>query len=140
MSLSLPKELNDHARKMFDFLRDSKGFNIVRSVFEERMFGNIQVIASCSEFAVDYRLDRGDESVFVVVEGNEYLIEDASRSIDGATLETHSIRDEESWVMSHDDALRESLHGERLKVSKQLLEQSRIERLRRMFPGAVIGS
>ena len=125
---------------MFEFLRDSKGFNITQSIVEENVFGNIQVIASCSEFAIDYRLDRGDESVFVVVEGNEYLIEDAARSIDGSRFVTHSIRDEESWVMSHVDALKESLHGDRLKPSKQLLEQSRIERLRRMFPGAVLES
>jgi hypothetical protein len=138
MSLLLPDNLNRSAKQMFEYLCDSKEFRLTRSACDPKTFGNIQVTAVCDEFGVEYRLDRGDESVFVVVEGTEYLVEDALRLVGDATGVGAQARDEEAWLCSHVDTLKESFHKDRLLASKQVLEQSRRERLHRMFPGAVV--
>ena len=139
MSLLLPDQLNCSAKRMFEYLCDSKGFRLTRSVCKPSEFGNVQITAACEEFGVEYRVDRGDESVFVVVEGTEYLVEDAMRLAGDAHCARSNTRDEEAWLCSHVDSLREILRKDRLASSKQGLEQSRIERLHKMFPGGVVG-
>jgi len=137
MTLSVPAEASDSVRNFFHNLCDRLGFSLVSATYAPAAFGNIRIIAKDRTLGFDYRLDRGDESVFVVVGDTEYAIEDAAHLI-GTQLPCNiDIRQQQTWILDHARELRQVLQLRGVEAVREVLEASRLERLHRMFPGSI---
>ena len=136
MSKSIPAKASDRVQTFFRRLCDERSFRLTSSSYSAELFGNLQIVASNDVYEIDYRLDRGDESLYVVVDGREYLVTDAMLLLKGYRPDNLSIETEEHWLLANSARLNKSLSDERARCI-EVFEKRRIERLHRMFPGAI---
>ena len=140
MTQSIPLETPEHVKSLFKSLCDDEGFRITESTFDQEAFGNIRIVGRIPEFGIEYVRDRGDESLFVMVSAKSYLMTDACQLVLGTQLTDTSIEQEENFVRENANGLRTCFSKDRLANSIEFLEGLRVERMHRMFPGAVVSN
>jgi hypothetical protein len=138
MNRIIPEQTSDRVRKFFGSLCEDQGFRIASTLYSPEAFGNIQVIANTANFCVDYRLDRGDEFLYVVVAGREYLVADAYLLLNGQSFDGAGIETEEKFILENAKRLNMLFSDDRIAMSLKALEAMRLERLHRLYPGAVV--
>lgn len=133
----IPEASPDTVRRFFQDLCDTSGFRITVADHQPDVFGNIQVIASNDRYSIDYRRDRGDESVFVVVAGKEYLVDDVRELLNVRTSEPSDLQSELAFLRGELNEIDRLFSKDSLDASIKALEAMRVRRLHRMFPGSV---
>lgn len=133
----VPEQTPNRIKDFFGKLCDEHGFRVTHAMYSPDAFGNIQIVAECETLSIDYRLDRGDESLYFVVNGREYLVEDASRLVGDQILCGRDIDSEERWLLENVNSLKSRFQGDHRDECIKILEKSRVQRLHRMFPGSV---
>jgi len=140
MSIAIPSQASDRVQGFFRRLCEECDFRVINSSFSPESFGNIQAVASNQLYDVDYRFDRGDESLYVVVDDRDYLVTDAMRLLEGKASDGVSIATEENWLLVNAKKLGKLLSNDERARSIESFENMRIERLHRMLPGAIAES
>lgn len=139
MSPTIPLEAPPSIRHFFEDLCVNHGLQLSKAGYQPDVFGNIDIVAGNDRFAIDYRRDRGDESLFIVVGDREYLMADAVELLTDKSSGLTELEAELAFARSNVNELRRKFSTEALAESIELLEAMRVRRLHRMFPGAVGG-
>lgn len=139
MTHVIPNATPNSVRKFFEMLCTKGRFSIDVADYRPDIFGNIQIVASNERYSIDYRRDRGDESVFVVVAGREYLVEDVRELLEGHSSVSNSLESELEFLQSNEKEIDRSFSSDFVDSSIKALEAMRVRRLNRMFPGSVLG-
>jgi hypothetical protein len=137
MTHAIPDVTPDTVRMFFHDLCTTAGFWIIVADYRPDIFGNIQVVASNDRYSVDYRRDRGDESVFVAIAGKEYLVDDVRELLDVHTSGPSDLQSDLAFLLGKANEIDRFFSAESVDSSIEALEKMRVRRLHRMFPGSV---
>ncbi len=134
MSPTIPVQCSDSAQAFFRRLAEEFRFTIKSALYSPEAFGNIRVLLDGNEFEIDYRRDRGDETVYVVVHGTDYLVEDIAMLLGKPWLGSENMLEQQNWLLKNIDCLRSCIRKMSPDEVLQVLTRSCRERRERLFP------